>query len=195
MPILSDFNIPCLTGLVCGIIGNIDLLAVVAFGIPFIQKPDTLIRRNSCNKIRHLGIAVNPHFIRKKRMVVTIIRIVLTGIIFRNDGVGREIQKKAAVFANDPFHHLIQSVVCNEFSDQDIGTDSETAAPLGTILFFRQFNLREIFQKVRIRVHQLWIRRFHLSNRRALRNIIFFLRHVSAAIGVFNIGGPVSSVE
>lgn len=42
----DQVDLPGLAEFVCGVIGDIDFLPVVPFGIPFIKEPDTLVDRN-----------------------------------------------------------------------------------------------------------------------------------------------------
>ena len=98
MPDLDTLQIACLAVLVGRIICDIDLFTVIMPVVPFILESDALVSRDSVNKLRDLRIAVKLHPLCKKRVIVGILRIVLTGVVFRNDGIRCQIRKRPASF-------------------------------------------------------------------------------------------------
>ena len=84
-------------------------------------------------------------------MVIRIIGIILSGIVFCNDGIHCQVQKQTAVLSNDISQHFIQVILRYNLTQYKIGTSSETPTPVSTAFCFRQFLSREKFQKVGVR--------------------------------------------
>ena len=89
---LSEFceiDISRLTVLIGGVIGDVNPVLMSYRFIPPIQEFNTLFLFDSVNKRRYFGVSINLHIFRKERMIVSVIRIVLTCIILCNNRIGR----------------------------------------------------------------------------------------------------------
>ena len=195
VPKLRDLNIPGLTGLVRWIIGNIDFFPMVSWCIPLVQETNTLILRDVGDEIWNFGITIYPHAGSKKRVVITVIGIVLSRIVLRNNGVRCQVKKKSAVPPDNPRHHLIQLIILNDIFDNYVSAYTQAATAIGPVFFFRKFHLRKIFDEVWIGEHLRRIIRIHLTNRCALGNIIPLFRDIFSAICVLHIGRSFSLIE
>ena len=63
-------------------------------------------------------------------MIVRIIRIVLTGVVFRNDGICCQIQEETSFLSNQSSDDLIQMILGNEdvYKRQVVGSKGRTPA-------------------------------------------------------------------
>ena len=84
-----EIDISRLTVLIGGVIGDVNPVLMSYRFIPPIQEFNTLFLFDSVNKRRYFGITINLHIFRKERMIVSVIRIVLTCIILCNNRIGR----------------------------------------------------------------------------------------------------------
>ena len=98
---LDTLQIARLAVLVGRIIRDIDLFTVIMPVVPFILESDALVSRDTVNKRRDLRIAVELHPLRKQRVIIGIIRIVLTGVVFCNDGIRCQIQEETGTPISD----------------------------------------------------------------------------------------------
>lgn len=80
-------------------------------------------------------------------MVVCIIRIVLTGIIFRNNGIRCQIKEETGIFPYQAADHLIQMIFCDDLTDHNECSDSKTGTPVSFYLRHRNLSIRKIFQE------------------------------------------------
>ncbi len=87
--ILSHLAIAGLAVLICRIIRNANLLTVIPCGILFIQELGALLWSKGLKKIRNLRITICFHPFGKKRMIISIVRIILAGVVFCNDRIRR----------------------------------------------------------------------------------------------------------
>ncbi len=94
------------------------------------------------------------HSIRKERMIVCIVRIILTCIIFRNNAIRSKIKHQTEIFSIYIFTKDIRKLVfLNNLSDHQPGSDSEAAASHSSVNSFRDIFIREILEIVFIRLH------------------------------------------
>ena len=114
-------------------------------------------------------------------MIVRIIRIILAGVVFRNDGIRCQIQEETG-------DDLIQMILGNDLSDHDKCSDPEAGAPVSDFPGFRKFCLRKVFQEVSVWIHRLSRNIQALADRRILRNGIMLIRTVLAIVSIVNIG-------
>ncbi len=121
-------------------------------------------------------------------MVKRIVRIILARIAFGHDGIGRKIQKQTALFTEQLFQDLIQPVGGNQFADNEICADPQTAAAKGMPLHFRKLDVREVLQKIGVRVHEILFTVHAFPDTRVLGDGILLVRVIFTAIGVVNIG-------
>lgn len=87
-------------------------------------------------------------------MIVCIIRIVLTGIIFRNNGIRCQIKEETGIFPYQASDNLIQMIFCNDLTDYNECADSESGTPLRFFIHLRKTCLGEVLQKISIRIHR-----------------------------------------
>lgn len=170
MPDLDTLQIVCLAVLVSRIIRDIDLFTMIVPVVPFVLESDARVSRNTVNKRRDLRIAVQLHPLRKQWMIVRIIRIVLTGVGFRNDGIRCQIQEETGFLSNQVTDDLIQMILGNDLADHDKRSDPETGAPVSDFLGLRKFCLRKAFEEVGVGIHRLSRRIQALADHRILRN-------------------------
>ena len=152
---LDTLQIARLAVLVGRFIRDIDLFTVIMPVAPFILESNALISRDTVNKRRDLRITVELHPLRKQRVILGIIRIVLTGVVFRNDGIRCQIQEETGFLSDQPSDDLVQMILDNDLSDHDECSDPETGTPISDFPRFRKFCLREVFQKVGVGIHRL----------------------------------------
>ena len=138
--------------------------------VPFILESDALVSRDTVNKRRDLRIAVELHPLRKQRVIVGIIRIVLTSVVFSNDGIRCQIQEETGFLSNQSSDDLIQMILGNDLSDHYKCSDPETGTPISDFPGFRKLCLRKVFQEVSVGIHRLSRSIQALTNRRILRN-------------------------
>ena len=86
-------------------------------------------------------------------MIVCVIRIILPGIIFRDNGICCQIKEQSRIPSYDPANHLIQVIVRNDFSDYDKGANMDTSAPHTGIQFKWKQLTRKEFQELFIGKH------------------------------------------
>ena len=73
------------------------------------------------------------------------IRIVLTGVVFRNDGICCQIQEETSFLSNQSSDDLIQMLLGNDLADHDECSDSETGAPISDFPGLRKYRFRKVF--------------------------------------------------
>ncbi len=77
-------------------------------------------------------------------MIVRIIRIVLTGVVFRNDGICCQIQEETSFLSNQSSDDLIQMILGNDLADHDECSDSGDA-PISDFPGLRKYRFRKVF--------------------------------------------------
>ena len=128
------------------------------------------------------------HAIRKQWVVVSIIRIILSGIIFRNDAVCCKIQNQVKVFLTDIFlQSLCESIFLHDLSDYQSGSDAKAAASFCALIDFRKILIWEVFQIVLIRNHHGWICFISFSDCNSFR--VCYIRSfcINALVFIINI--------
>ena len=88
-------------------------------------------------------------------MIVGIIRIILPGVILRDNGVCSQVKEQTGILPDDPCDHLVQLVIRYDLSDHKENTDMETAAPDPAIFLGRKSFPWEEFQKLLIWEHEI----------------------------------------
>ena len=78
-------------------------------------------------------------------MSICIIRIILARIVFCQNAVCSKVKKQAAVFSYDPSKHLIQMILCDNPSENEIRAHMKTITADSSSLFLRKLGIREIF--------------------------------------------------
>ncbi len=103
-------------------------------------------------------------------MIVRVIRIILSGIILRNNTICCKIQNQTKIFGSDIFfQNLCESIFLHDFTDHQPGSNTKTAAPFCTFIDFRKILIREVFQIVLIWNHHRWIRFISFSDCNSFR--------------------------
>ena len=92
---------------------------MVPVPVPVIQKSDALIFRDRFQQSADLGIAVDRHLVREKRMGESEIRIVLSGVFFINDQIGNKVQHKPGIFTKTFSEHRHKLVFIKHLLDDD----------------------------------------------------------------------------
>ena len=154
MPQFDQVDLSGLTFLVCRIIRDVDSLPMISFSIPLVQKADPLIHRNIIQESRHLRITINFHVVSEQRMIVSVIRIILTSIILVYDRICGQIQKQPGILSNNSCKDLIQFILSYNLADYQKCTDVQASTSIPPILFrWKQFLWKEL-QKRFIRIHE-----------------------------------------
>ena len=80
-------------------------------------------------------IGVSYNIIGKQGMIVGIIRIILSGIIFRDNRIRRQIQKQPSILSDDPRDHFIQLIIGYDLPDNKESSDMEASAADAPVFF------------------------------------------------------------
>jgi len=169
---------------------------VIAGRIPAVEKAHLIINGYGGQKPGYRRVTVDLHVLCQERMVVGVIRIVLSGIVFTDDGIGRKIEKQP----DTPIIPVIgkdfwKFIFFHDLSNDQIGSNAQAAAAIGIIPLIGKRDFREILHKVLVGLHQRRIRLGLFANCCPLRNIVFLFGEVFTGIRVFNIGGIAAPVH
>ena len=85
----EDIDVARLTVLIRRIVGDVNTLTMVSFCVPVIEKSKDVVLGNSIEKATDSRVTVHAHVLCKKRMIECVIWVVLTGVIFVNNQVGK----------------------------------------------------------------------------------------------------------
>ena len=157
--------------------------------VPFILESNALIPCDVVDERRYLRITVQFHLPRKKRMVVGVIRIVLAGIILRDNGVCfARSRKRPASFSNQPPNDLIQMITGDNLAYNKKRPNAQACTSTRCFVHLRKFCFRKVFQEVCIGIHRLGRSIQALADRCVFRNGIMLFRTVFAIVSIVNIG-------
>ena len=120
-------------------------------------------------------------------MIICVIRIILSGIIFCYDRIGNQIQKQAAVTADQSADDLIQMIFSDDTAQYKECPDPKAATAAGSIFDFRKLRVRKVFQEICIWIHHIRIAIRTLTYGCVDRHRVFFAGIVSSTIGIVNI--------
>lgn len=128
----------------------------------------------------------------QKRMVIGIIRIVLSDIILCSEIIRCQIKKQAcaAVIAVKAADDLVKKAFHHQFFNHDPCPDAQAAASGIPSLILRQFGVRKVSQKVWIRIHHFRIVFTFLTDRCAFGDVVFLVRLINPVILVIDVDDP-----
>ena len=121
-------------------------------------------------------------------MIVRIVRIVLRCIVFRDDGIRRQIQNQPTVSgAEGCLQFLIQAHVFHHLIDHHVSSCFECTATAGIFTLLRRFHLREVLPKVLVRAHHARIFIRQLADRRSLHRGVLAFRIIHTLVLIVHV--------
>lgn len=156
-------------------------MPVISLAIPGIEKRRDLIGRNAGEKSAHRRVTDDAHVLGKQGMAPSIVRIVLTGVVFIDDQVADKVRNELGLVAERILEERVQTVFVNDSRKGNVGAYADGVASPRRVGDRRQPNIGEMLEKVFIRYHaRLIVGRDKLADDDSLGNVELTLRVVDA---------------